>query len=279
MLNKTILLTGSTGFIGRNISNRLKKEGANLIELDSKNDLRIKNSLADWNGKVDYVVHAAGKVFVPDSWTDPLSFLEVNTEGTLNVMEFCRINRIGCTYISGYVYGKNTPLPILENAMIEPSNPYAYSKYLGEMACKMFHDCFQVPVQIIRPFNVYGSGQSEKFLIPMLVKQFSESSKVQVKDLKPRRDFIHMEDLADMILLTCFRNDFNIFNAGTGRSISVAGLIETMKEITGKNPEIINENIQRENEIDDSFADISNAKKILDWSPKIDIKQGLRKLF
>jgi nucleoside-diphosphate-sugar epimerase len=276
--NKVILVTGASGFIGKNISKEIKFLGGDVIELSSQNDLRNRNALDTFNGKVNYVIHAAGKVFVPDSWNNPISFLQVNAGGTETVMEFCRLNKIGCTYISGYVYGRNTPLPILESAEINPSNPYAYSKFIGEKICKMYHDCFQVPVQIIRPFNVYGPGQSDNFLIPLLIKQFKESNIIKVKDLNPRRDFVYLDDLITLILKSCFRSDYNVFNCGTGRSTSVAELIEYLRIISEKNISIENENLVRTNEIDDSISNIDNARVVLNWKPEIDIKSGLSKL-
>lgn len=277
--NKTILVTGSTGFIGKNLVKSLEENGAIVIGLSSQHDLRKKEILESFHGKVEHVIHSAGKVFVPDSWNKPEDFLEVNVDGTRTVLEFCRKNSIGCSYISGYVYGAGTPLPIQENALIRPSNPYAFSKYLGEQVCQMYHELFKVPVQIIRPFNVYGENQPEMFLIPHLLKQFKESSSVKVKDLEPKRDYIHVKDLSELVLLTCMRKDFNIFNAGTGHSTSVKELIDLLAEISGKKLPVENENQTRKNEIDDSVADISHARNVLGWSPSMPISKGLEQLY
>jgi GDP-4-dehydro-6-deoxy-D-mannose reductase len=273
-----ILLTGSTGFIGKEILKVLLQSEYDVIGIDSKTDVTDKKFSSSNFLDVKHVIHSAGKVFVPDSWVDPVSFLEVNVNGTSNVLEYCRKNEIGCTFISGYVYGTYVDLPIRESANTKPMNPYAYSKLIAESVCKMYSDIFNIPVQIIRPFNVYGNSQSENFIIPKLVSQCKFSDKYSVLDLQPKRDYLHVNDLARMVEMCCFRKDSFILNAGTGISYSVQEIIDILQDLSGQKKEIISNENTRKNEIQDCYADISMAKKILNWKPEMDFRSGLNEL-
>ena len=126
------------------------------------------------------------RTFVPDSWDDPQAFCQTNVLGTVNVLEFCRKKRIPMTYVSAYVYGHPDSLPIARDSAIRPSNPYALTKRLAEEACEFYASAYDLPVTTIRPFNVYGIGQAEHFLIPAIISQALDSGeKIVVKDLAP----------------------------------------------------------------------------------------------
>src|SRR5207237_1415928 len=150
---------------------------------------------------VHYVIHLAGKSFVPDSWKDPQEFMRVNAEGTRNVLEFCRKNNIPLIFMSSYVYGIPVRLPIDENHPVTPSNPYAQSKYEAEKICIMYAEKYKIPVTIVRPFNIFGPNQPEHFLIPKIIQQALDvsSTRIELQDLSPRRDYIYMDDLLDAI--------------------------------------------------------------------------------
>ena len=132
---------------------------------------------------------------------------------------------------------------------------------------------------IIRPFNVYGMGQNEKFLIPYIIRQALEDKEIKVKDLTPRRDYIYLDDLIDALMLTVeSTNKFAVYNIGSGISFSVEEIINSVQKIVGTNKKVVSENMVRKNEINDVVADIGRANKELGWSPKTNFYEGMKKV-
>ena len=166
-----LLITGANGFIGSLLRKQLPKEVYSVTALTRKEgDI---NQSATWQSvpACDVVIHLASQTFVPDSWHNPAQFIETSSIGTLKTLEYCRKTGAAMIYISSYLYGNPAVLPIPESAPLFTPNPYALSKKTAEDFCRFYHDCFQVPVTILRPFNLYGEGQNSSFLIPMLIDQ------------------------------------------------------------------------------------------------------------
>lgn len=277
---KSILVTGSRGFIGGALKNRLISNGINVLELAPETDLAESESLNSFECQdIDYVFHLAGRTFVPESWEDPHTFYRTNLTGTINVLDFCRRKSIPMTFVSAYLYGQPVKLPISEDHPIKPDNPYAHSKYLAEQVCEFYAKEFGVRMVIIRPFNVFGPGQDEKFLIPFIIKQAQSNEVIKVKDLEPRRDYIYLDDLIDALVLTMeIQKNFSIFNIGSGSSVSVREIIDIVQNVLGTDKEIVCEEITRKNEIIDVVADISHAQKELGWFPKTSFYNGIVRL-
>ncbi len=277
--NKTILITGSKGFIGKHLVNQLEKlSDLKIIEFDIE-DGDIAGYKFDLS-KLDHVIHLAAKTYVPLSWEDPYSFYKTNFLGTLNVLEQCRKYNASLTYISAYVYGNPDYLPIDENHTLKAANPYMHSKIAAESICKFYAENYNVPVTIIRPFNIYGPGQSNNFLIPKIIKQvISDSREISVFSLKPKRDFVYIDDLVDSIIHSMeMKYRFEIFNIGSGISYSVEEIIKTCLNITNFQKKIVCENNERKNEINNVVANIEKAKKMLNWSPSTTFENGLKKI-
>lgn len=183
------------------------------------------------------------------------------------------------TFVSAYLYGKPEKLPISEFDEIQSNNPYAHSKYLAEELCKFYSEFYAVKVTIARPFNIYGKNQKDHFLIPYIIKQVLNNEVIQVKDLNPKRDYIYLEDLVDGLVKTMENNkQFSIYNFGSGTSLSVSEIIETIQKIAGTNKKVISEYQERQNEIMNVVADIQNAKKDLDWKPIVSFEDGIREV-
>ena len=129
-----ILVTGAKGFIGSALVLKLNAQGQKTLSMNSSDgDISEIETLAKFSQeKISHVIHLAGKTFVPDSLINPQLFYKTNVLGTVNILEFCRINRVPLTYISAYIYGHCDTLPIQENAAVQPSNPYAMTKWLAE---------------------------------------------------------------------------------------------------------------------------------------------------
>ena len=275
-----IIVTGGSGFIGLYLVKRLKSMGENIISWDIKNNINI----TDWQQireveHFDAVFHLASKSFVPESYHSPLDFYHTNIVGTLNILELCRIRGARMIFTSSYVYGKPNFLPIDENHPIVALNPYAQSKIICEKICEGYSRDFNVPVVVIRPFNVYGLGQDKRFLIPTIIRQ-ARSGRILLKDPTPRRDLIHVEDLVEAYIkvLNYHPGDFEVFNIGSGRSYPVKDIANMVIECFSTNIELDFTGEKRKEEIKDSVADISKAKALLGWQPGIEMKKGLKKV-
>ena len=162
-----LAITGCNGFIGSHLVKRLLKDGHDLIKID----FNYGYDLTDWSSlqsleKFDVLFHLAAKSYVPESYDNPQPFYYTNIVGTLNALELCRLHNAKMIYTSSYVYGQPKYLPIDEEHLVIPFNPYAQSKIIGEDLCKAYHRDFGLNVLTIRPFNIYGTGQSGRLYYP-----------------------------------------------------------------------------------------------------------------
>lgn len=274
-----ILVTGSSGFIGKNLLPRLDCHQY-IVSSVSRLDGDISDAHT-WNNfpSSEVLIHLAGLTFVPDSWKDPSRFIKTNLDGVICALDYCRKHGSRLIYLSSYLYGNPEFLPIPESATLIANNPYALSKKMAEEACKFYTEFYGVKITILRPFNVYGPGQSEQFLIPSIIAQVSAGNPILVKDLNPRRDYIYIDDLVDAIINTINRQlEFEVFNIGTGISYSVAELINKIQKISGTNLNVVCNGERRIGEIVDTQANILQALKILDWKPKYTLEAGLKKI-
>jgi nucleoside-diphosphate-sugar epimerase len=297
---KKILVTGACGFIGSYLVKALIESGfeINIFDFDTvinskdkpspfikKNNTKINffsgniedpNNLDNAIKGVDHVFHLAARSFVPDSWKFPFDFYRTNIMGTANVLEACRKNNCSITYISSYVYGTPKYLPIDELHPVQSYNPYCHSKVLAEEVCNYYKDNYGLKITVFRPFNVYGPGQNENFLIPEIIGQLlsEKNKKIIINDLVPKRDYLFVDDLINALVLS-ISSTGDIFNLGSGYSISVEELIKTAIEISGIEKKYISRNSKRENEVYDVVADIKKAKALLNWSPKTSLREGI----
>jgi nucleoside-diphosphate-sugar epimerase len=227
-----------------------------------------------------HVIHMAARTFVPDSWRAPADFFRTNVIGTANVLEFCRPRRIPLVFLSAYVYGQPVTLPIDESMPPSPNNPYALSKVLGEALCRFYAEHHAIPVTVLRPFNIYGPGQHERFLIPMLVAQAISAPAFRVKDLSPKRDWVYVEDLTNAIAMAMRHvpGGLHLFNIGSGTSQSVEQVIALVQEAAGTNKPVVLAADRRVNEITDVVADVRRAASVLGWRPSIPLGEGIRRM-
>jgi len=295
---KRILVTGACGFIGGHLVKALVNSGYAVIAYDLENSFNITScrfskdisdkieiftgniedtdSLKKAAEDVGFVFHLAARSFVPDSWKNPLDFYRTNILGTANVLEICRQNNIHLSYLSSYVYGVPEYLPVDEKHPLKSYNPYSQSKLIAEEICDFYHNHYGLKVTIFRPFNVYGPGQNEKFLIPEIIKQVLQKEKemVEVNDLSPKRDYIFIDDMVEALVLSADGKD-GIYNIGSGYSVSVEDLIKMVMKKSGILKKYFSKNITRENEVYDVVADISKVQKALNWSVKTTLEKGI----
>ena len=276
-----ILITGITGTIGKELEKGLLLNGHEVIG-DATNSKRIQHKgyfeSIDHSATIDVVYHLAAKSFVPDSWEQPADFIETNVLGTNRVLEFCRKHTIKIILVSSYAYGIPKYLPIDEKHPVAAANPYGLSKLMGEELCQFYGRHFNVPYTIIRPFNVYGTAGNKKLLIPEIIEQIESGERIQVKDLLPKRDYIFIDDLIDL-LIQALKDDKNaIYNAGSGEALSVAEVIETCQRVWQSNLPVTSAKVTRQNEIPETCADMRFVKEKLNWQPNYSFEQGIRKM-
>jgi UDP-glucose 4-epimerase len=274
-MDDTVLVTGATGFVGFHLANALTAMGATVYR-HSAGTGNIASCSFDYKG-VRHVFHLAAKTFVPDSWESPRAFYEVNVLGTVNVVEFCRRSGASLTFMSSYVYGQPQRLPIAEDHPVQPLNPYSHTKILAEEVVSYYGAQLGVSAAIVRPFNIYGPGQREPFLVPKLINQTLDPScgAITVADLRPRRDYIYIRDVVALLIATRSAPAGSVYNAGSGQSLGIEDLISKIAALTGCRKPVQSLDKIRPEEVLDVVADISKAGRELGWTPRTTLDHGL----
>ncbi len=272
-----ILVTGSSGFIGKKIVKRLDKL---KVIIDSNNseriDLQNKEQVMKLDS-VDMVIHLGGKT--PQNELKWSEYFDNNVIGTLNVLEYCIQKKVKkMIYVSSYVYGNPKYCPIDENHPINPHNAYTESKYIGERLCEFYCNRSDLNLIILRPFNIFGESMREGFLITNLINSVKTGKKLTIVNKNSKRDFLHVDDFVDLIVkLIDYDFKFEVFNVGAGRSYSFEDIIKKIERMTSQK---INVDYEENKEIfiDDITSDISKIKNKIDWQPRIKFDEGLEKM-
>lgn len=227
-----ILVTGASGFIGRRLVARLRGN-SEIVREFSESDGDIARAPLEFP-EVRHVFHLAARTYVPDSWREPRPFFETNVLGLVNVLDFCVRQQASLVLLSSYVYGNPHFLPIAEDHPLEAFNPYSLTKILAEQTASFYRDKHGLAVTIVRPFNLYGPGQADHFLVPMLIRQAIDPARecYEVEDDGPRRDQLFVDDLIDLVL-ACRNRPGGVYNAGSGRSVSIGELAALINAAVG----------------------------------------------
>ena len=273
-LIRRALVTGSNGFLGRRLIARLQADGVETVAASRASGFDLLRDTIPVDG-CDMVFHLAGRTYVVDAWREPADFHLVNAHGTVRVLEACARAKTPIVYASAYVYGAPQRLPIDETHPVAVNNPYGFSKFMGEEACRFFNTAFGVDATILRIFNVYGPGQERHFLIPTILDQIfdPQAEEIVVADLGPRRDYIYVDDLVDAMISAAGAG--GVFNIGSGRSYSVRDLIIAALAAAGVAKPFRDRGERRQNEVDDVVADITSITARTGWSPRTSLQQGL----
>jgi nucleoside-diphosphate-sugar epimerase len=273
-----IAVTGSSGFIGSRLVEVLGSLGHDIIAIDIQNGIDITNfDMLSRIGEFEMIYHLAAKTFVPDSYRKPRDFYHVNVNGTLNILELCRIRKAKIVFSSSYIYGNPQYLPIDESHPIIAFNPYAQSKIIGENLCTGYNRDFNVPTIIFRPFNIYGPKQNENFLIPEIISQ-ARNGEITLKDGEPKRDYIFIDDLVSAYLKCIDLNSKNIevFNVGSGKSYSVKEIVKIVNDNFKYEIKVNYLNQRRQHEVMNTIANTRKIENILKWKSETDIFAGIR---
>ena len=294
----SVLVTGATGFVGPYLVNALAEKEANvkILSLDDcsislnkdipeleivKGDLTKPRTFDGITEGVDFVFHLAAISNVDFAIKNPVKTYDVNVRGTLKLLEEMRKTSVEkLIYISSsHVYGMPQYIPIDEKHPITPREPYSASKAAAENIINAYSSTYYVNTAIVRPFNIYGPGQDESFLIPSLIKQASESNFIEVGNLEPTRDFTYITDVIAGFMKIA-KSGSGVYNVGSGIEIKVGDILRKIVEIVNPNIEIRSVAARQRSdsvEISRLCADVSKLRGI-GWTPKVGMEEGLEKL-
>ncbi len=300
-----ILVTGGSGFIGSALANsflekwhkvtifdnfsnsseqkisQLLEKGVTLVKGDITDSKSLENALVGF----ETVIHLAAQIDVQESILNPEFTYKVNVQGTVNLLNSCVKNKvqnvIGAS--TAAVYGLPERLPISERTPLNPISPYGKSKVEMEQYIEKFSNEHKLNCVSLRVFNVYGKGQTKAYagVIIKFLQNINEGQPLVIfGNGSFTRDFIAVEDVANAIQKATHNlkgKRGKCYNIATGKTTSIQELAKLMLEISGKSLEIKHEPI-KEGDIPHSQADIHLAQKELGFSPKISLKDGLKKL-
>ena len=270
-----VLVTGSRGFIGKQVIKRLKKSEILTDLIDSKRiDLKNIEEVMKLNAS-DVVIHLGGKTTKGLEWDE---YFNNNVLGTLNILEYCITKKIKkMIFVSSYVYGNPKYLPIDEEHPIDPHNAYTKSKYLAEQLCEFYAKNSDLNIIILRPFNIFGKTLPDGFLISNLLKSIQTNEKITIVNKDSKRDFLHIDDFVDIILkIKDYNFKFEVFNVGSGKSYSFNEVVKKIEKISIKKLNLQYEE-NKESFIGEITADMSKLDSKIKWVPKISFDEGLQK--
>lgn len=295
LINKRILITGITGFVGKALSNGLKSSGAIVygISRSVKNDaINLNADILDYSkinkfikdSDIEICFHLASASLVEEGQTHPYQTFKVNTGGTLNILESARNNNLEKVIIAStsHVYGENK-VPYLESYTPKPTRPYETSKACTDIIAQSYAESFDLPVLIPRFVNIYGPGDLNfQRLIPKTIKSVLEDVSPKMWGGGAVRDYLFIDDAIDAyIRLATLEMEHvgsnRVFNFGSSNRISVKELIKKIIKISGKKLEIKKVPQERQEEIESQYVSSKKAKQLLGWKPKVDLDLGLKK--
>ena len=309
-MKKKILITGSEGFIGSHLTERLlntkKYEIKALVLYNSFNSfgwldtipLETKNKIEIITGDIrdpefvdnaikdcNYVINLAALIGIPYSYNATQSYIDTNITGVLNLMNSSRRYKIKrfIQISSSEVYGQAKIFPINENQLTVANSPYAATKIAAEQLCISYYKSFNFPGVVLRPFNAFGPRQSARAVIPTIISQLlSNKKKLELGNINTKRDFNFIDDIISGIEKAIIANNINgeIINIGSGYEISIKKLIKLIMKIKKKE---INVKIEKQrkrpkkSEVNRLLACNKKAERLLNWKPKFNNLIGLEK--
>ncbi|MCD5408446.1 NAD-dependent epimerase/dehydratase family protein [Candidatus Bipolaricaulota bacterium] len=293
-----ILVTGGAGFIGRHLVAALLELGKQVVILDQlapepepalpgaswvRADIRDAAKVAELANAAELIFHLAANANGSRSVVDPRFDFETNAVGTFNVLEAAKAGEVKkLVYVSSAsVYGRPERSPTDEEHPTRPFVPYGASKLSGELCCRAFFAAYDLPVVIARPFCVYGPGENPELALVEVSRylrwQLNRRPIQVVGDLDCKtRDFVHVSDVVQGLLLADRAPAGEVFNLGSGQETSMRELIEVIELVTGRRA-----SIQEIKEIsEDTYRLVADITKIkaLGYLPKVSLEEGVRQL-
>ena len=301
-----ILLTGGAGFIGSHLAERMLASRYEVWVVDNFDpyyDPKIKRrnlkpALASRNfhllegdirdrrflervfkkAKFDKVIHLAAKAGVRSSLKDPISYADVNINGTINLLEACRQHQVKDFIFasSSSVYGE-CRIPYRETEKrLNPLSPYGATKLGGEQICYIYHRLYGMNMTILRFFTVYGPRQRPDMAIHKFTKLIESHKPIQIfGKVDSSRDYTYIEDILSGIMVALRKNfRYEVINLGNSRRVKLLDLIRILEEKLEKKARL---KFQPEEKAEPktTWADISRAKRLLGYRPQTDFQEGI----
>lgn len=305
-----LLITGAAGFIGSQVAELALADGNEVVGIDNLNhayDVRIKHwrlarlegrpgfefqhaditdrhameSVMVAGGSFDAVVHLAARAGVRPSVTDPWTYFDTNSTGTLNVLEACRRYGVPKFVLSSTssLYGRHNPLPYHEDADTNrPLSPYAASKKAAEATAYAYHHLHGLDVTVLRYFTVYGPAGRPDMSLFRFVQWVAEDRPVIIMgDGRQSRDFTYVEDIAGGTLAALRPLGFEVVNLGSDRPVVLRDVLAHVEDLLGKRARIEYRPLHPA-DVPATWACIDRAKVLLDWKPTTDWQDGVSEL-
>ncbi len=305
---KKVFVSGAGGFVGSHLVEALVKAGSEvraLAHYNSRNDwgmleclpkkilkeieivtgdLRDGDALRWMVKDREVVFHLAALIGIPYSYVNPKDVIETNITGSTNLLLAAldaKIEKYVHTSTSE-VYGTARYVPMDERHPVNPQSPYAASKASADQIALSFHRSFSLPVGIIRPFNIYGPRQSARAVIPNMIVQGLQGKSIKLGSLFPTRDLTYVEDAVKGFILFAQsgKTTGEVVNLGTGKEVSISELKGLIVRKLGRSLRVESEKKRirpEKSEVERLAADISRAKKILRWTPKVSLEKGIER--
>jgi UDP-glucose 4-epimerase len=308
---KEVLITGGLGFIGSNLSlelvklgarvtivdNMLPRQGSNLFNIKEIED-KVKVNISDVRNELsmnhlvkgkELIFHLAGQVNHVDSMRNPIQDLDINCRGTMVLLEALKqYNRSAKIIFAGTrgEYGSSVKLPVDEDHPTNPKGIYAVTNLTAEKMILVYDDIFGLKAACLRITNTYGPRHQmmhdEYGVFNWFIRKAIDGEEIPVfGDGRILRDFIYVQDLVDCMLMTAGTDAAygEVFNVGTGIPVSFIELAETIAKVAGSGRPIYTAFTQERKEVEpgDYYADITKIKRIVRWSPKVPLEEGIRK--
>lgn len=301
-----VLVTGCAGFIGSHLTEELLNRGYEVIGIDCFTDyyprwIKEKNlSKASKNDKftfiegdllrldlstllndVDYIFHEAAQAGIRKSWGDEFKiYVDNNILATQKLLEVCKEKDIKKFVFasSSSVYGNINRLPMREDDRPRPISPYGASKLACEALCYLYWQNYGVPAVSLRYFTVYGERQRPDMAFHKFIKAILNDEEIVIfGDGAQTRDFTYIGDIVEATVLAAECDaEGEVFNIGGGSRVRLKNALEIIEEVLDKDARVIYKESQK-GDMKDTYADISKARKILGYKPKIKLKEGLEK--
>ena len=307
--NNKILVTGADGFIGSHLTEYLVQQGYDVRAFVWYNSFNswgwldyspkpVKDCLDIFAGDIrdphgvkkamegcDVVMHLAALIAIPYSYHSPDTYVDTNVKGTLNVVQAARelgVRKVVHTSTSE-VYGTARFVPITEEHPLQGQSPYAATKIGADQIALSFHNAFDTPVSVIRPFNTYGPRQSARAIIPTVITQIASGKrKIKLGALHPTRDFSFVMDAVRgfVAVAESEKSVGEVINIGSNFEISVGDTARLIAEVMDVEIEIETERARlrpEKSEVNRLWADNSKAKKLAGWEPGYGGRDGFKR--
>ncbi len=287
-----VLITGSEGFVGRNLREYLAGRGFEVIGLDVRGDAEIKADITDLEslGKAveghgfEAVIHLAAIANIPKTLEDPYMCFRVNSFGTLNMLELA--SRKGVERFiyasSANVYGVPAELPVREETPLNPRTPYDYSKVISEKLVESYHKHRGLPTVILRAWKLFGKHDVPTTAIPRFITACLTGKPIELYNHgRDTTDPTYIENYCQAVELALTREEAvgEAFNVGTGNEVSIRELAEMIRRLTGASNEIklLPPRTPAESQPMRSYPSIKKIQEKLGYKPTITLEEGLKR--